>query len=359
MTSTAELKTGEWLVIKVLEPPLDDYADKVGCWASIKGELLGGRMTSLLFTPYYVGEIDGEVVGSMGCYTAAETRDVGLVEAVETAEAHREKGVASALLDELIRRFRADGGLALYLCTGNPIAGKLYEKHDFWYTVGDGMRYLAPDAQDFDETYLAFCGRARVRDATWGDLPGASVLYNHPEPRWLIKDYLSHSFRDTRFERHFVDLMRQSEEKKGAYLVLENPRGRVVGSAVLERLDTFYEQHVANLSFRVCPSYFEQVPELLNAAAERARELSFKIFQVYIADRDDEQKELAKAAGFSEGARLRDRLRDGEGWRDLLVYEMSVPSTAPPLRGQGEYYGGRTPWQAERIASGGDRQRPS
>ena len=158
---TAKLKTGEELVVRILEPPLAEYAGKVGCWADIRDGLLGGQMTSWLFTPYFVGEIDNEVVGSMSYYAPVDTRDVGVVEFVQTAEKHRRKGVASALLGQLIERFRADGGLALYLCTTNPIAGRLYEKHGFGYHVGDGMRYLAPDAQDFDRTDLAFCGAAR------------------------------------------------------------------------------------------------------------------------------------------------------------------------------------------------------
>ena len=170
-----------------------------------------------------MGEIDGEVVGSMSYYAPTDTRDVGVVEFVRTEEEHRGKGIASALMNCLIQRFRADDGIALYLCTTNPIAGSLYEKYGFWYHLGDGMRYLAPDAGDFDQTYLAFYGEAHIRDATWADLPRASALYNHREPRWLIKDYFTQTFRETRFESHFVRLMRQIEDRNGAFVVLENP----------------------------------------------------------------------------------------------------------------------------------------
>jgi RimJ/RimL family protein N-acetyltransferase len=350
--STTRLRTGEQLVTRLLMPPLGEYADKVGVWASVRDELLGGQWSEWLSTPFYVAEIDGEVVGSMSCFTPADTQDVGIVEWVQTAEEHRQKGIASALLGQLVERFRARAGLALYLCTSNPFAGVLYEKHGFWYRDGQGMQYLAPDAQDFDETYLAFCGKARTRDATWGDMPRAAVLYNHPEPRWFSKDSLSKSFADSVFETHFLWLMKRTENRKGAFVVLVNPRKRVVGGAVLERVDTYYEQHVATLSFRVCPAYVEQTSELLKAAADRAKDLSINVLQLYIADRDNEHKELAKAAGFSEEARLRGRLRDGAEWMDLLVYSKSLSGAAPPQRGIGDYYGGRMAWQAERIASG-------
>lgn len=308
-------------------------------------------MIKWLFTPYFVGEIDGEFAGSMSYFTPADTRDVGLVEFVDTVEKHRRKGVASALLTKLIERFKVDGGLTLHLCTSNPIAGMLYEKHGFWYNVGDGMRYLTFGAEDFDKNYLGFYGTARIRNATWNDLPRASALYNHPEPQWFIKDYLTHSFGETRFESHFVKLMKRIENQKGVLLVLENHKQRVVGVAALERFDTFYEQHVAILSFRVCPSYFGQAPELLKVAAQKARELSITTLQIYIADCDDEQIQLVKEAGFSYEARLRNRLRNQDRLMDLLVYTLSLPGTARPLRSKGDYYGGRKQWQEERIAS--------
>jgi L-amino acid N-acyltransferase YncA len=347
-TKTTQLKNGEHLTIKTLHPPLGDYAGKVGCWGAVRDDLLGGRFTEWLFTPYFVGEIDGEVVGSMSYYAPTDTRDVGVVEFVQTAEAHRQKGIGSALMKTLVERFREDDGLALYLCTTNPIAGRLYENYDFWYYVGDGMRYLAPNATDFDDTYLAFCGEAAIRDATWGDLPRASALYNHPEPRWFIKDGFTESFRDTRFESHFIRLMRGIENQRGAFVVLENPKQRLVGTAVFQRFDTFYEQHVATLSFRVCPGYFDQAAELLTAASQKARELSINTLQIYIADCDAEQKELVKSAGFVEEARLRNRLRDGTGWMDVLVYTASLADTVPPLRSEADYYGARKAWQVER-----------
>ena len=155
MTETMELRTGEELTVKVLHPPLQDYANKVAFWwGDIRSELLEGRMNQWLSTPCFVGEIEGEVAGSMFCFAPANTRDIGIVGFVHTEEKHRQKGVASILLSRLIQRFREDGGLALYLCTNNPIAGSLYEKHGFWYNIGDGMRYFVSDERDFEKEYL-------------------------------------------------------------------------------------------------------------------------------------------------------------------------------------------------------------
>ena len=47
-----------------------------------------------------------------------------------------------------------------------------------------------PELEGFD-------GDAIVRDATWADLARTTVLYNLPEPHWLVKDYLTGSFLKT------------------------------------------------------------------------------------------------------------------------------------------------------------------
>ena len=169
------------MTVRIVDSPLGDYANTVGCWSHVRDDLLAGRMSDTLSVRYFIAEIEGEVVGSMGCYVPSGTRDVGLVEFVETDERHRRKGIASTLLDRLITDFRSDSGKALLLCTTNPIAGSLYEKQGFWYTVGDGMMYVSPDAQGFADDYLSYVGSAKVREAVWGDLPRASLLYNNPE----------------------------------------------------------------------------------------------------------------------------------------------------------------------------------
>ena len=188
---SATLHTGECLTIHMLEPPLGQYASQVGCWTDIRDELLGGKLTPWLFTPYFVGEIEDEVAGSMSYYTPTDTRDVGVVEFVQTAERHRRKGVASALMTQLIERFQAEGGMALDLCTTNPHAGALYEKHGFWYHFGDGMRYRPPAAPGFDTTYLAFTVPARSRAATWGAMRPAISLIGasrgrRPSGSWTV-----------------------------------------------------------------------------------------------------------------------------------------------------------------------------
>ncbi len=355
--SSVVLRSGERMTVKIVEPPLTEYARRSPegrlvnwLWGEIKDEVISGEMRPWLYTPYAIGEIGDELAGSIAYYTSTYNQEVGLIQFVETAEAHRSKGIASALMSVLIEKFNAEGGLALMLCTANPIAGSLYEKHGFWYTVGDGLRYLAPGADGFDDTFFAHDGAAHVRKATWADLPYASALYNHPEPAWLIKDHLTKTFRDTRYESHFVKLLRRIEDEQGACLVLENPRKRVVGLAALERENTYHEQHAAQFSFRICPSYFGQARELIDAAAAKAADMSISILQTYVGERDREQVELARGAGFSEEGRYRGRLRDGADVVDMLILTRRLSDTVRPARDSSDYYGARFPWMLERLA---------
>ena len=190
------LRDGSTLAIEIAEPPFDRSRDwaRLCSWPLIREDMMEGRLNRWLHAPHFIGRIDGEVAGTMCYYAPADTRDVGALEFVSTEERFRRRGVGSALVGALVDHFTAQGGRALYLCTANPIAGHLYESHGFRYHVGDGMRFLAPGAADFDRRWFA-AGAATVRDAHWGDLARLCVLYNHPDPAWLLKDPLSESFR--------------------------------------------------------------------------------------------------------------------------------------------------------------------
>ena len=223
------------------------------------------------------------------------------MEFVGTQENFRRRGVASALLGTLVDHFTARDGQALYLCTDNPVAGHLYERHGFRYHVGDGMRYLAPDAADFDRRWFATGAAATIRDAHWGDLARLCVLYNHSEPAWLVKDPLTAAFRDTRYERHFVSVLRQIEHGMGAFLLLEADGSRVVGAAAFRREDTFHEQHVAIMSLRVARGYLGLAADLLETAAVRAAALGIRQLALPLASGD------TRAAAPGGGGRLRGR----------------------------------------------------
>ena len=265
------------------------------------------------------------------------------------AEEHRRKGVGTALLRQLIARFEANGGLAL-LCTTGPGAGRLYESCGFDYFVGDGMRYLSDAAGDFDAGYLApRRGCLGPRGALGGTFRAPRCCSATRSPAWEIKEYLSHCFRETRFEGHFTRLMRRVEEDRGFILVLENPRRRVAGCAIAERLPTFHQQHVAQLSVRVAPEYVDQTGELLAAAASRAHRMGICVLQAYAAEADGDAGEGPGAGGVrARGGTVRGACGSRTGLPAWLFTAGSSRKRGP-RRPRHEYYGERKPWQTERI----------
>ena len=158
---------------------------------------------------------------------------------------------------------------------------------------------------------------------------------------------MSHCFRDTRFEGHYVKLMRRVEEDRGVIMVLENRRKRVVGCAVIERLPTFQQQHVGQLSFRVAPEYNDQTTELLDAAGARAHGIGISLLQTYVSDKDSDAGRMLEEAGFEREAVLPGRLRTAGGLTGVAVYDRRLGDTGPsrPLE---DYYGERKPWQEVR-----------
>ena len=344
------LKNGEHLHVHTLDPPLPESYRSLIWWRFVQDELLKGAWSDTLYTVYFVGRINEEIAGSLAYYAPADTRDIGVVEFVSTEDEHRRKGMASVLMDCMIDHFTQHGGQVLYLCTNNPSAGALYEKHGFWYHVGDGMRYLAPDAEDFDRRYFAGGEPARVRAATWGDLPRMAALYNHPEPDWLIKNYLTQSFNDTRVEVHFLQLMKRIEGGNGLFYVLETADRRAVGAVAIERLSTYYEQHVAHITFRIAPAYLSQAEDLISAVETEARKIGIEILHIQIAGRDIDQIELIKSLSFEETARFKRHFKDGDSPYDLLVFGKELCGGGGAKRGKKDYYGGREPWQADRIS---------
>ena len=348
--TTVQLRSGEKLMIEVCEPPFPGGEHSLCWWGDIAADLMAGNLRPWLYTPYYLGKIDGELVGYMGCQTPADTREVGLVEFVWTAEEHRRKGIASLLLGRLVEEFTQAGGLALYLCTANPHAGSLYERHGFRYFVGDGMRYLAPGAGDFEPRLPRWrqSGRGSRRylgrpAGGLGALQSSRAEVDReglPEPEFP---------RYTRYESHFVKTLRRLEGQRGFCLALENAKRRLVGLAMVERRGTFAEQHTGILSFRVAPAFSGQAADLLGATVERCAALEIAVLHVYLADCDDDQKQLLEEAGFGEEARFKRRLRVDGRFVDMVVYARTIAQTAAALFDEGYYYGGRKDWQRERA----------
>ena len=69
------------------------------------------------------------------------------------------------------------------------------------------------------------------------------------------------------------------------------------------------------------------------------------LLQAWIAECDQEKRQLLESAGFSETARLRERLRDGNQRFDLIIYERQLSPREQPGHSLASYYGARPAFQ--------------
>lgn len=339
--SGVALENGEAAVHRVVEPPAEEHEQGVVFGWGIRERLLGGDFLPWSRDRFFLMDVEGSPAGSVTLSVPRDRPEVGIVGFVNTAEPHRRKGIAKHLLSRLIKAFINEGGLALYLCTVNPVAYRLYHGLGFRSLVGDGMRYLSPTAGDFDYTYFAHCGRATSREAHWGDLARFAALYNWPRHDDFLKDYPQRVFGEYRFEKHFVAMMQAHEQQKGHLCVLQTAEGRVVGVCSLTQGVSYYEQHVATLDFVVVESYLNQASELITHACEVAVERGWHLLVHHQARSDRWKADVVEAAGFSPETRLSGYFKDGETEVDLVTWCRRLPVQPVSRRTRGAYYGGR------------------
>jgi ribosomal protein S18 acetylase RimI-like enzyme len=336
--SETRLATGERLRLAIVEPPLlGPYRAVEYWWRDVRQAVIDGAWVADSRDRFIFGEIGGEVVGSMLSHAPRVAPEVACLEMVWTREDQRRKGIGAALLTALLADFHAGGGQAMFLCTTNPHAFALYEQCGFQPWIGDGMRYLAPAAEEFDARYFAADGPATIRPITWGDLARASALYNQPRPDWLIKDYPRRVFRGMRYEGHFRQVWLPVQRRAVAPLALETPRGRLVGLASAVSLDSFAEQHVQTAECFAAPAYLDQLPALIEALVAAARSGPAESLQAHVAAPDTDKLRLFIRSGFAIAERRRGYLRRGEQRHDLLVLRRDLGQRRPPARPEASY----------------------
>ena len=114
----------------------------------------------------------------MAYYAGVDRPEVGLVEFVQTAEAHRRKGGSSALMEELVKDFKVlerwDGIVPVYC---QSACWKFVRGKWVWQLVGGGMLYLALAAEDWSIFRPVGKGRCARRRGGIGGVCGDGQFY--------------------------------------------------------------------------------------------------------------------------------------------------------------------------------------
>lgn len=279
------IKSKEELVIKKASPPDEGYQPKLlkffpytaSVWDEEKKRRFEGRLEGLSRDFFFVGEIGGELVGNAWYTVPEDMAEVATLGFVYTKPDRRRKGVATNLMEAALNDFFDKSGSpsAIYLNTGldNP-AHDIYAKFgfkDYNTRMKDTvMRLARPSDREFDDEYFGWKGKAHIRKPHRGDLPRFEALFNRPG--WVVKDFTHGVLGNPPYERQFILTMNAVDSGFACSSVLENPKGRVVGCALL----TFHSKAEgwgmdwALLDFLVFPEYGNQGPELVEEMVRRS-----------------------------------------------------------------------------------------
>lgn len=334
------LNTGETLEILRIPAPCGDWAERVvefmyirhleyaNCsWHHNAIRVAAGEFTATSDDVFFVGLLDGEIVGTCWYGAPADTLDLATFGRVVTSPAQRRKGISRALCAATVADFRARGGWAMHLGTGctNP-ARYLYEElgfrhYNFIEGAGTVMRLVLRGEYDtFEEEYFAAGQPVSLRPLQWGDFARSELLYNLPH--WFLKDTTCGVFANTPYEGQFYEIMGQVGDRGEPGMVLQTKESRMAGMAYTARTtaQAGAQDHLRVLEFLVHPNYLENAPPLISAVA--ADSPAEKLL-AYSSALDVSRCEALEEAGFSQEATLADCLQDAESVFDLYVYSLS------------------------------------
>jgi len=321
------LKSGEELVVKRMVPPEESYQDRLvdffpytgSAWDQELIRRAEGKLVEVSRDFFFVGEIGDQLVGYIWYTMPLDLTEVSTMGFVYTDPGHRRKGIATNLLEVALEDCLNRSGVpsATYLSTemDNPVHG-LYARFGFrdhrMRRKEVVMRLARPSEEEFESHYFRWEGQASIREPHRGDLPRFEALFNRSG--WVIKDLAHGVLGQAPYEKQFVWTLNALESGHSCSLVLENPRKRVVGWAML----TFHsqaegwEEDWALLDFLVCPEYGAQAQELVDQTIQRSRGVTLRS---YAAQQDREKVEVLNRFGF----RLDCDMRMGVNGRETAI----------------------------------------
>jgi len=316
-------------IIKVIRPPAGEYAEPIfrllehkgSPWTADIKERLEGERLEWSCDYFVIAEIKEKIISNIWFGTSSQNKEIGTLGHVFTRPEHRGRGLCSALMEVACRIFREQGGLAIYLGSGTPVAIRIYERYGFrLYNPPRGesgiFRWVVKnDPDSFDDSYFAPLP-VSIRQGHPGDLSLMGALYNCPHP-WLIKDFAHQVYREPGFEGQFLQMIEELKQG-GCFRVLENSARQVMGAALLIPNKRPYQGHVKILDFLVHPNYFEHAESLVEGILTEAQ--PHEVIRAYAASGDKDKIAVLKNSGFGGRCRLRNQFRTDQGSADLRIF---------------------------------------
>ncbi|MGD9496024.1 MAG: GNAT family N-acetyltransferase [Armatimonadota bacterium] len=307
------LRSEETMIIRVLEPPAGEDAERLERFLEHKGDCtlrdirqrLRGDYADVCSDRFFVGEIGGRVVSQMWYTLPRALPDFGVFGHVYTEPEHRGKGAASALMAVLMDDFHAGPGQALFCSVGDRDAQRIYARHGFVplrlerAPLGP-QAYIRPEvAADFAalQSIVFAPGRpTRTRPADMADRARIDKLLHQADalramPRHPQRMHLAARYPD------FVPIYQAVEDRLGVCVALEAEGGHVVGYAFALAAGSECERGAKTLDFLVHPAYADRTAQLISATVDAAVATGAMSVRCWLAAVDEARIAAVQAAG--------------------------------------------------------------
>jgi len=329
------LKSGEKMVIKIIEPPQEDYVEKLCHFLEHKETMifrwikqrLDGKYVDYCVDKFFIGEINNHIVGEVWYGLPKNRTGIGNFGETYTEPLHRRKGVASELVKALVDDFHKGDGKCL-LCGAGRDPGRIYEKYGFRFMQNtvkpEGMALLNKGVGDnfraFDEWYFEGGFDVKVREGNIAD--------RHDCDRML---YFSKGIEEINNSWHrafianqapgFLDALFCVEDGKGIVTVMENSKGHIMGYSFFLNLGLDFENDLKVMDFTIHPNYFNKAVLFVNESCKIANRAGIEDIYAFSPACDEEKNNMLADAGFREEYRFAHKFKFRDREYDLICFK--------------------------------------
>ena len=296
------LSDGEELAISMATPPLSKSlvstflrTPELSATRRESTRRLPGGLRGESSDYFFAGRFGEKVVGTVWYCTPRTCRETAYMGEVFTSKKHRNKGVASGLLEVATDHFRREAGRAIYLTNLCPRAPhEIYRKLGFRaYGYGQhaygGLIRLVIDGtdEDLDQDYHRYDPTTSIRSVNWGDLPHFIALLNCPH-EWTVRAYSLGLIGPAVFDelgKSFMGLMK-TLKAHNLCLLLEDVNRRMVGTAFSSSLPGRSQSHVRTVDFLVHRNYYMEASKLIEKLVLGLSDRGVQKIQAYATAED-------------------------------------------------------------------------
>lgn len=327
------LKTGERMKIKMVTPPAGDYAEKLLHFVEHKPDhiirnirqRLRGDYAAYCVDKYFIGEIDGRIVGQVWYGYSNSGTGIANFGEVYTEPEQRKKGIIGGLMKAFQADFNSSPARAAMCTTGSAWVAAVYFKFGFQPVIPGADRgpllciksRLGKDFAALERTYYAPGGKVSVGLGSMKHRHDIDTLLRFStilrrgresgEPmKHVSQSGASLARRVGMASRvlNYMDACFHAEDGRGIVTAATVETGNVVGWAFFLNTGTEVEQAGKAFDFELHPNYAGSARMLIRESQRLAREKGIERAFAYCPSTESDKIAALSAEGFHEAARL-------------------------------------------------------